>query len=125
MQEILDEILAENATLIALSPQKQSFNQDMVESHSLGFDILTDPGNVYAATLGLRFSVPKKIREIYEGFKINLAESNGDNSWTLPIPARIIVGKDGIVKNVDADPDYTIRPEPTSTIEILKKIRSR
>jgi len=122
LQEVLEEIVAENTTLIALSPQKQSFNKDMVESHSLGFDILTDPGNVYAAALGLRFSVPEKIKEIYESFKINLAESNEDNSWTLPVPARIIVAKDGIVQDIDADPDYTVRPEPSSTIEVLKRI---
>ena len=122
MQEVLEEIVAENTTLIALSPQKRSFNKDMVESHSLDFDILTDPGNVYAAALGLRFTVPKKLKEIYESFKINLAEANEDNSWTLPIPARIIVSKDGIVQDVDADPDYTVRPEPSSTIEVLRRI---
>lgn len=94
----------------------------MVESHSLEFDILADPGNIYAAKLGLRFQVPANIQKIYEGFKINLAETNGENSWTLPIPARIIVTKDDIVQDVDADPDYTVRPEPSSTISLLEKL---
>jgi len=88
----------------------------MVESHCLEFDILTDPGNAYAAKLGLRFELPANIREIYKDFKINLAETNGDDSWTLPIPGRIIVAQDGIVHDIDADPDYTTRPEPSTTI---------
>ena len=96
----------------------------MIESHCLEFDILTDPGNAYAAKLGLRFEVPANIREIYEDFKINLAGTNGDDSWTLPIPGRIIVAQDGVVRDIDADPDYTVRPEPSTTIDRLKKLNN-
>ena len=121
---MLDEIKSENTTLVALSPQTADFNFKMVESHCLEFDILTDPGNAYAAKLGLRFELPANIREIYESFKINLAETNGDDSWTLPIPGRIIVAQDGIVHDIDADADYTARPEPSTTISSLKRLNS-
>ena len=94
----------------------------MVKSHALGFDILSDPGNSYAEELGLRFTIPPNIKTIYEGFKINLAQTNGDESWTLPIPSRIIVSKGGTVLETEADPDYTARPEPKATIEILQRL---
>ena len=94
----------------------------MVKSHALGFDILSDPGNSYAEKLGLRFTIPPNIKTIYEGFKINLAQTNGDESWTLPIPSRIIVSKGGTVLETEADPDYTARPEPKATIEILQRL---
>ena len=121
---MLDQIKSENTTLVALSPQTEDFNFKMIESHCLEFDILTDPGNAYAAKLGLRFEVPANIREIYEDFKINLAGTNGDDSWTLPIPGRIIVAQDGVVRDIDADPDYTVRPEPSTTIDRLKKLNN-
>jgi peroxiredoxin len=94
----------------------------MVDSNSLGFDILTDPNNDYAHALGLRFELPEQLRPIYLGLGIDLPACNGDQSWTLPMPARIIVGSDGIVLDVNADPDYTRRPEPSETLELLKQL---
>ena len=85
LQEVVSEFEQANATLVALSPQLEEHNHSMVENHDLAFDILTDPGNEYAAKLGLRFEIPDNIAEIYRGFGINLPECNGEDSWTLPI----------------------------------------
>lgn len=70
--------------------------------------------------MGLVFSLPADLREIYRSFGIDLAEHDGDESWELPIPARIVVGGDGLIRGIDADPDYTVRPEPDATLEILR-----
>ena len=56
--EQLAEFSALGATLVALSPQRAALSADMVAKHGLGFDILSDPGNAYAAHLGLRFVLP-------------------------------------------------------------------
>ena len=122
MQEIIDDIKAANATLVALSPQLESFNARMVDAHELDFDILTDPGNAYAAELGLRFEVPANISEIYLSFGIDLPTTNGEDSWTLPMPGRIVVSSDGVVRHTDVDPDYTARPEPSDTVAILQSL---
>ena len=47
--------------------------------------------------------MPDYLREIYKSFEIDLAQFNGDDSWTLPIPARYIVEKDGVIRGADAD----------------------
>ncbi len=78
--------------------------------------MLSDPGNAYAAELGLRFQVPPEVQEIYGGFGIDLPKVNGDDSWTLPIPARLVVDAGGIVRAADIDVDYTRRPEPDKTV---------
>ncbi len=88
----------------------------MIEKHGIEFDMLSDPGNAYAAELGIRFQVPPEIQEIYAGFGIDLPKFNGDDSWTLPIPARLVVDAGGIVRAADIDPDYTRRPEPEKTV---------
>ena len=120
MQESIADFEAHNATLVALSPQLPEFNARMVDNHKLSFDILSDPGNSYADALGLRFRVPDDISEIYRSFGIDLPANNGDDSWTLPMPGRIIIGRDGIVTSVEVDPDYTARPEPAATLAELK-----
>lgn len=91
-----------------------------MEKHGLDFDLLSDPGNAYAAKLGIRFEVPAEVLEIYRGFGIDLEACNGDGSGTLPMPARIVVDREGIVRAVDADPDYTERPEPEKTLEDVR-----
>ena len=88
----------------------------MIEKHGIEFDMLSDPGNAYAAELGIRFQVPAEIQEIYGGFGIDLPKVNGDDSWTLPIPARLVIDQGGIVRAADIDVDYTRRPEPDKTV---------
>ncbi|MCB1749164.1 MAG: redoxin domain-containing protein [Gammaproteobacteria bacterium] len=119
LQEVLDRFSAHPATLVALTPQLPEHSAAMVAKHGLDFDILSDPGNAYAAELGLRFALPEALRAIYSAFGIDLPKCNGEGSWTLPMPGRIVVGADGVVKHVDVDPDYTVRPEPDTTLAAL------
>ena len=66
--------------------------------------------------------MPEDLKEIYLKFGIDLAKANGDDSWTLPIPARFVIDRGGTIDQADADPDYTHRSEPARTIEILKSL---
>ncbi len=78
--------------------------------------MLSDPGNAYAAELGLRFEISPDVKEIYGGFGIDLPKVNGDDSSTLPIPARLVIDSGGIVRAADIDVDYTRRPESDKTV---------
>ena len=85
--------------------------------------MLRDRGNKVAARFGLVFTLPADLREIYLKFGIDLAKAHGDDAWTLPIPARFVLDRTGTIRSTDADPDYTRRPEPARTIEVLKSHR--
>lgn len=91
----------------------------MIEKHGLAFDLLSDPGNNYVHSLGLRFEVPADVLEVYRGFGIDLVKHNGEDSGTLPIPARLVVDSSGVIRAADVDMDYTRRPEPDKTIADL------
>jgi len=104
------------ATLVAITPHKAEHSLRMVERHGLGFEMLSDPGNAYVARLGLRFQVPEALKEVYLSIGINLAESSGSSDWTLPVPARLVVDRTGVVRAADIDLDYTRRPEPEKTL---------
>ena len=122
MQAVLNEMDALGATLVALTPQRPEHNQAMRDKNALNFHLLSDPGNAYAAELGLRFELPADLKKVYAGFGVDLPKYNGDQSWTLPVPARLVVDCDGIIRAADVDVDYTRRPEPTKTIADLKAI---
>jgi peroxiredoxin len=88
----------------------------MWKKKSLEFDILSDPGNIYADLLGLRFKLPDYVKSIYLEFGIDLTVYNGDDSWTLPMPGRFVIDRNGIIRAVNVNPDYKNRPEPEKTV---------
>ena len=122
MQGVVEDIKNAGATLVALTPQLPEHSQTMVDRHKLSFDLLSDPGNAYAAALGIRFEVPPNLKPIYQSFNINLDSHNGDDSWTLPVPGRVTADSSGIVRASAMDPDYTKRPEPEAILEDLAKL---
>lgn len=119
MQQVLETLKAQGASLVAITPQLPEHSRALAERHHYGFDLVTDTGNAYADQLGLRFTLPADLRAVYEGFGIDLAKHNGEPSWTLPMPGRFVIDRGGIVRAVDVDPDYTYRPEPQKTLDDL------
>jgi peroxiredoxin len=119
LQQSLDDLKTRGATLVAITPQRPEHSRSLMEKHGITFDILSDPGNAYAAQLGLRFALPDDLRAIYKSFGIDLPVHNGEPSWTLPIPARLVIDAKGVVRATDVDPDYTHRPEPRKTLDDL------
>jgi peroxiredoxin len=94
----------------------------MAARQKLSFPILWDEKSAVAQAFGLAFPLPDDLRAVYLGFGNDLAIRNGDPSWQLPVPARFVIDAAGIVRSVEADPDYTHRPEPESTLEALRKV---
>lgn len=84
--------------------------------------MLSDAGNAYAKQLGLVFTFPDDLENVYNDLGLSLPDYNGDDSWQLPLPTRIVVGRDGTIGAIDADPDYTVRPEPSATLEALESL---
>ena len=108
------------ASVIAISPQKAANSRRSARENSLGFLILSDPGNEVAAAFGLRFELPDYLVELYKKLGNNLPLTNGDDSWTLPMPGRFVIGQDGTVLYAEVNPDYTQRPEPEDLLPALR-----
>ncbi len=122
MQGVLSELEDLGANLVALTPQLPEHNRASTDKSNLNFHLLTDPGNAYAEKLGLRFEVPADLQEVYLSFGNDLAKFNGDESWTLPVPARFVIDRGGIIRATDIDADYTQRPEAEKTLDDLRSL---
>jgi peroxiredoxin len=105
-----------------VSPQVARTPRETADPTPLTFEGLRDFGNRVAEEYGLVFTLPADVHEIYLKLGIDLARGNGDGTWRLPIPARFVIDREGIIRAVDADPDYTRRPEPAHTVEILRQL---
>jgi len=41
------------------------------------------------------FEVPAAVKEVYQGFELDIAEYNGLDEWILPVPAVYIINQEG------------------------------
>jgi hypothetical protein len=86
----------------------------------LDFALLFNAGNKVAEAYGLAMQLPDDLIKVYTGGGIDLPTFDGDSSWRLPVPARIVLAKGGAVLGIEADPDYTCRLEPDETLAVLR-----
>ena len=119
-----DEIRALGASLVAISPQTAPNRRKSERENGLTYPILSDHGNSIANEFGLRFRLPDDLIAVYRGFGNDLTIGNGENSWTLPMPARYVIGTDGVVVYAEVNPDYTRRPDPGELLPVLRRLRT-
>jgi peroxiredoxin len=123
LQETLPAIERLGAQLVAVSPQTPVNSRKSVRQNNLAFPILSDARGELAEALGIRFALPDYLVALYKGFKNDLPTFNDDPSWTLPMPARYVVGTDGIIAYAEVNPDYTKRPDPSELLPVLERLR--
>jgi peroxiredoxin len=109
------------ASLVAISPQTAPNSRKSVRQNNLSFPILSDAKGKVGAAFGLRFNLPDYLVELYKQLKNDLPTFNDDPSWTLPMPARYVIGQDGVILYSEVNPDYTRRPEPEDMIPVLQQ----
>jgi peroxiredoxin len=117
------EIEARGASLVAISQQTAPNSRKSRRDNELGFPILSDPGGEVGATFGLRWVAPPYLQAIHRNLGADLSVFNGEVSWTLPMPARYIVGRDGVIAYAEVNADYTRRPEPSDLFPVLDQLR--
>lgn len=111
------------AEIVVLSPELPNFSAEMAAKQALTFPIASDHGLAIARSFGLAFTLPDDLKDVYLNvFKNDLEKRNGEPSWQLPMPARFVIDRSGIIRYANADPDYTVRPEPAETVALLKTL---
>lgn len=121
LNEVLPRIKALGANVVALSPQTAVNSRKSVRINALEFPVLSDVNGETAAAFGLRFRLPDYLVDLYAKLKNDLPNFNNDPSWTLPIPARYVIGQDGVVLYSEINPDYTQRPDPVDMFPVLER----
>jgi peroxiredoxin len=103
------EIVAAGGEVVSIVPETAKYARVLQETRGLPFRVLTDLDLAYALSLGLVFWVGDKIKQTYLQFGIDLKQFQGHGGWLSPIPATLVIGKDGRVKARFVDPDFRHR----------------
>ena len=98
------------------------YSRQMASKHRLSFPLLLDQGNRVAYLFGLRYRLPEYLQEVYASFGIDLPRFNGDESWTLPLPARYVIDRNGVVRDRSVSADYTVRPDIEETLAVVQNL---
>ncbi|AUB44906.1 Peroxiredoxin (plasmid) [Nostoc flagelliforme CCNUN1] len=125
LQDVLPEIQALGASLVAISPQiPDYYSMSTAQDSSLDFEVLSDVGNQVARNFGIVYQVPESLRPIMQGLGADLLAANGDETFELPIPATYVIAPDGTVAYAFVEPDFTKRVEPTQIIAVLLELQA-
>jgi peroxiredoxin len=122
LQATLPQFEALGARLIAVSPQTPDQSLSTAEKNALSFTVLSDAGSQVAKSFGIAFDLSEELRPIYSQFGHGLPEMNGDDGWTLPVPATFVIDRSGRIAFAHVDTDYRNRLEPNDILAVLGKL---
>lgn len=124
LQDALPEFDARGASLVAISPQTAPNSRKSQRDNKLSFPILSDVRSEVADAFGIRFALSDDLVALYKSFKNDLPTFNDNPVWVLPMPARYVIGRDGIIAYAEVNPDYTHRPDPSELLPVLDRLRA-
>jgi peroxiredoxin len=121
-QEILPEIAAAGASLVAISPEKPDDSLSTAEKNALSFEVLSDVGQNVGRAFGLVYDFTDELKSAYRGFNLDIPARNGTpDEWALPVSATYVIDRDGIIIYAYTDPDYRDRADPREVLAALSK----
>ncbi len=109
MQELDPKLRELGYRIIAISPDLPENLEKSIEKEKLTYTLLSDSTMAASKAFGLAFTVDDATLEKYAGYGIDLEKASGEKHHMLPVPAVFLVGKDGTIDFVYANPDYKTR----------------
>lgn len=123
VEKRIEKIEALGASVLAVSPEKPAETVKLDEKLELEFVLATDHDNVVAKQLGLLFQMPDEMIEKYHDYKLDVPESNGTETWQLPIPATYVIDTDRTIRFAFVDVNYRERADYDEVLKVLKSIK--
>lgn len=111
--------------VIAVSPDAPAALRPAAENNNLTYRLASDRGMRAARAYGLAYRVDAATRELYAGYRIDLAplpDDPGSERW-LPVPAAFLIDRHGVIRFVHANPDYKKRIDPAELIAAARTAR--
>lgn len=110
LQDSLPMITRLGATVMAISPEKPAYLQQMADKTAASFTLLYDKDYLVAKAYGILFDPGQANKDLYNTrLQANLREAHGNALEWLPVPATYIIRPDRRIAWRQLDPNYRIR----------------
>ncbi len=121
-QDILPQIAAAGACLVAISPEKPDDTLSTAQKNALGFEVLSDVGQKVGRAFGLVYEFTEELKSAYRGFGLDIPARNGTpGEWALPVAATYVIDRDGAIVYAYTDVDYRDRADPRDVLAVLTR----
>jgi peroxiredoxin len=121
-QEILPQIVAAGASLVAISPEKPDDTVSTAEKNALTFEVLSDVGQKVGRAFGLVYEFTEELKHAYHGFNLDIpARNDTPNEWALPVSATYVIDSDGSIVYAYTDVDHRDRADPRDVLAVLMR----
>jgi peroxiredoxin len=112
------------ASIVSITPDTAEFTSAYSAAQELPFPLLTDVDLGYSLSLGLIFWIGADVGRLYRDAGIDLGRYHRGSGQFLPVAAKFIVGKDGLVKARHVDIEFRRRMEPDAIVTALRALRA-
>lgn len=109
--------------IISIMPDRQHFAHKLRVEQQLPFVVLSDLDNAYALSLGLMIWLGAELIALYRQIALEVPSFQGNDGWFIPIPATFVVGRNGMIIDRLADPDFRRRMDITKILKALEQDR--
>ena len=123
-ERLRPDVEERGATFVGISQQTVAENLKAHQLLKLRFPILSDRGARIAEQFGVRWRVPKPLRDIFRKSGVDLPLLDEDESWALPIPARFILDKAGVIVYSEVNPGHSSPSNARDVLSVLDHLRS-
>lgn len=99
--------------VIFISPDLPQVSARHLGEGDAGFTLLSDSDMAISKAFGLAFRLDDETFDRYVGeYGFDLEGDSGQTHHYLPVPATYLIGTDGVIRFMYANPDYKVRLDP-------------
>jgi len=125
IQDYEPKFIALGYQILAVCTDKPADLKATLDKHQLTYTLLSDRTMTAASAFHVAFRLTDQDERKYGGHHINVPEIPGEagGHW-LPVPSIFIIGSDGIIKFVEFNANYQIRPPTEEILKAASQVRT-
>jgi len=124
-RDVENRLLDMGYEVIFISPDRPETSAAHLGDGDFEFTLLSDSEMIIAKSFGLAFRLDDETFDRYvDEYGFDLEGDSGQTHHYLPVPATYLIGTDGVIKFMYANPDHRVRLDP-ELLEVAARIALR
>jgi peroxiredoxin len=103
------EFAEHGAQVVSIMPERGEYTRKVRALTNDTLTVLSDIDNGYALSVGVVMWLGDEVRTLYQKFGLDIERYQGNATWFVPIPATLVLDRNGIIVGRKVDPDFRSR----------------